>query len=151
MKQDNRYLSDEELFQLIAEVEEEPLLEAPVYLKDKILSQAREEKRLKSVKQKMSARKQLVRYGCKVALASAAAVAILFTTPMNIRVTEEKVEKYSRESILKENAYAKSFRSSDGISSKITDKSNQICDQFERITNLLIGKEELRNEKAEEK
>jgi hypothetical protein len=69
------YLSEEELLHLIALSEEQGLLSAPKSLKADILAQ---EARLQGRKQQN--RRNLISYSLRVALATAACLALLFTT-----------------------------------------------------------------------
>ncbi len=82
------YLTDEELERLIAQVEQEPMLQAPSYLKDEILNSLSEQDekmqqwqaKVKSFNRSQS-RKQLWLYSVKVAVGAAAALVMLWITP----------------------------------------------------------------------
>lgn len=82
------YLTDEELERLIAQVEQEPMLQAPSYLKDEILNSLSEQdekmqqwqEKLKLLNRSQS-RKQLWLYSVKVAVGAAAALVMLWITP----------------------------------------------------------------------
>ena len=85
------YLTDEELEQLIAQVEQEPLLQAPSYLKDEILhSLSEQDEKMKQWQTKAKpysrsqSRKQLWIYSVKVAIGAAAALVMLWITPANL-------------------------------------------------------------------
>ena len=67
------YLSDAQLTELIASVEQHAMLTAPDYLKDTIIQ--------KAAKKEQNRRRELLFYGLKTALATAAAIAMLFFTP----------------------------------------------------------------------
>ncbi len=84
------YLTDEELERLISQVEQEPMLQAPSYLKDEILnslSEQDEEMQQWQAKAKpfncSQSGKQLWLYSVKVAIGAAAALLMLWITPAN--------------------------------------------------------------------
>ena len=83
------YFSDEELDSFIAQIEAEPLKQAPDYLKGMILEKASKMESNKIVPMakphtpmtKAAARRQLFDYGIKVCAGAAAAIAIMFVIP----------------------------------------------------------------------
>lgn len=86
----NEYLSDEELLKLIDEVEENAMLRAPAYLKQKILTeiQGMEEAEQMPARQSIqkyqkNIRRQLLVYELKVAGLVAAAILMLFLLPVS--------------------------------------------------------------------
>lgn len=134
MMRKEEYLSDEELENLIAFVEENEIVPAPFYLKESILEKARKE--VVPVKSKQSAHVQFLSFSFKVALATAAAIAVLFIAPAEIKmvssVSERPVQKVT-------------------ITEKIVGKSNEICEYLNKFTNQIIGKEDYNYEKEKEK
>lgn len=85
------YLTDEELERLIAQMEQEPMLQAPSYLKDEILnSLSQQDEKMKQWQAKAKfydrsqSRKQLWFYSAKVAIGAAAALAMLWILPANL-------------------------------------------------------------------
>lgn len=83
----NEYLSDEELLRLIDEVEENAMLRAPAYLKQRILKEIQSAERMparQSVKKyQTNIRRQLLVYELKVAGLVAAAILMLFLLPVS--------------------------------------------------------------------
>lgn len=97
-----RYLSDEELEAMIAGVEEKELIAPPVYLKDMIMTRARESvsamqdksgepavvpykaKTLIRSEKKAAVNRQLILYSIKIISAAAVAVFCLAAVPMNL-------------------------------------------------------------------
>lgn len=141
MQERKEYFSDEELEKLIAEVEGKDMLEAPVGMKDRIISKAREKKMLGITKEKgISAKAQLFKYQMKVGIATAAALLILFVVPMEIQIV--------RNSTSSTESYTRTYQS---FTSKIVHKSDRLCEKFFDFTNQLVGKEDIRHEKTEKK
>lgn len=83
----NEYLSDEELLRLIDEVEENAMLRAPAYLKQRILKEIQSAEQMparQSVKKyQTNIRRQLLVYELKVAGLVAAAILMLFLLPVS--------------------------------------------------------------------
>lgn len=76
------YFSEEELEAFLNEVEEHDMHEAPFYLKQEIMKQAFLNGNIYEGKlSKMQKRKWII-YNCKVALAGAAAIFLLFSLPI---------------------------------------------------------------------
>lgn len=122
---ENEYLSDDELVQLIQEVEQGNMIPAPFYLKQEILHKVREEEARQAAR---SAKIQFITYSCKVALATAAAVAVLLLAPSQFRnVTGNMYREPAR---------------TEKISKKIEAKSYFVSEGLMKFTNKVIGKEE---------
>lgn len=75
-----KYLSDEELEQLVKDIEEKPLCPAPEYLKPMILNKV--EAYDKSVHNKRSSGMQLFAYSVKIMAAAVAAAVVILTVPV---------------------------------------------------------------------
>lgn len=76
---ERKYLSDEELDQMIKDIEAEPLHPAPEYLKNMILDKAKAYDRSGHM---MSAGTQLLTYSVKIMAAAAAAAIVVLTVPV---------------------------------------------------------------------
>lgn len=124
-------MSEEELLQFIAQVETNEMIEAPFYLKENILSEAKEW-------QRKSVRRQYRAFQLKVCLATAAAVAVIFLIPFELRMTDLTNKT---ESMTKEEYMEKQNRSfSDSV------------DHFvEKIMGQISFKEDIKYEKSEKK
>ena len=122
---ENEYLSDAELMQLIQEVEQGDMIPAPFYLKQEILHKVRKEEARQAAR---SAKIQFITYSCKVALATAAAIAVLLLAPSQFRNTTGNLD---REPVRTEK-----------ISKKIEAKSYFVSESLMKFTNKVIGKEE---------
>lgn len=103
----NEYLSDEELLKLIDEVEENAMLRAPAYLKQRILTEIQEMESAEQMparqsipKYQKNIRRQLLVYELKVAGLVAAAILLLFLFPVSAPkeppiITEEEYSQVS--------------------------------------------------------
>ncbi len=130
----NDYLSDEELMELIADVEEHEMISAPFYLKHEILHRVREEE----VKQiARLTRRQFITFSCKVALATGAAVAVLLLAPSQLRESPEM-------------SYGLLNRT-ETMSKRMEMKSYLISEGIMKFSNMIIGKEDYENETKKEK
>lgn len=130
----NNYMSEDELWKLISEVEENEMVEAPFYMKDRIMSKAREEKILVNEKDmKRSAQVKFLRFSLKVALATAAAIMVLILAPSELRVTSGDSGKGTVQT--------------SHIGNKLTKSSYQLSKGLIRFSNCIIGKEEWSFEK----
>lgn len=131
------YLSEEELMVLIAKVEETEMVPAPFYLKESILEKAKKEsKELVRLESKQSAQIQFLSFSFKVALATAAAIAVLFIAPTEIKLVSNVPERSVQEATFTE---------------KIVGKSNELCEFLNKFTNQIISKEDYKYEKEKEK
>lgn len=131
---EKEYLSDEELMQLINDVEEHEMLQAPFYMKHVILQRVREESVVRSER---SAKIQFLTFSFKVALATAAAVAVLLLAPAQFRempsvATKEQVQ-------------------SETFSKRLESRSNLVSEGLLNFANKVIGKEEYKYETEKEK
>lgn len=131
---EKEYLSDEELMQLINDVEEHEMLQAPFYMKHVILQRVREESVVRSER---SAKIQFLTFSFKVALATAAAVAVLLLAPAQFRempsvATKEQVQ-------------------SETFSKRLESRSNLVSEGLLNFSNKVIGKEEYKYETEKEK
>lgn len=134
-KEEFSYLSDEELEALIQEVEAKELISAPALLKEKILFQAAVEESKKERKKKRSKQTRLFAYTAKVALATAAALIILFSVPDEVELAQ------------------KTLNTKPGVMREFTQKINQKSSNFISILNKYsfdsCKKEEQVNDKKE--
>ena len=131
---ENEYLSDEELMQLIAEVEEHDMIEAPFYMKHEILQRVRQES---VVQRAHSAKIQFLTFSFKVALATAAAVAVLLLAPAQFREMPSVADKEQAQS--------------ETLSKKLENRSNLVSEGLLNFSNKVIGKEEYKYETEKEK
>ena len=131
---ENEYLSDEELMQLIAEVEEHDMIEAPFYMKHEILQRVRQES---VVQRAHSAKIQFLTFSFKVALATAAAVAILLLAPAQFREMLSGADKEQAQS--------------ETLSKKLENSSYLVSEGLLNFSNKVIGKEEYKYETEKEK
>lgn len=134
----NDYFDEEELMKFISEVEEHSMVEAPFYMKEKILDRVREESRQtdKSVKNR-SSRIELFQFSLKVACVTAAAIAVLLFTPSELPVPTWKLD-------------ISSVQTND-FSNQLKKSSYRFSNLLTRFSNQVIGKEELKNEKEKKK
>lgn len=138
MKQE--YFSDDELEKFLQDVEENEMHRAPFYLKREIMEQAFPEQKLRSTvdKKKIMSRAQRqkwIMYNCKVVLAAAAAILVLFLLPTG------------------ENGILGG--EDDGNMSQVTNsigsKSEQLCDVLSNISDkLIINHSNFQNKESEE-
>lgn len=138
MKQE--YFSDDELEMFLEDVEQNEMHMAPFYLKREIMEQAFPEQKLRNVvdkKKTMSRaqRQKWIMYNCKVVLAAAAAIVVLFLLP-----TGENGSLWGEE---------------DGNMSQVTNsigsKSEQLCDVLSTISDkLIINDSNFQNKESEE-
>ena len=131
---ENGYLSDEELMQLIADVEEHEMIQAPFYLKHEILQRVRQESVVRSAH---SAKIQFLTFSLKVALATAAAVAVLLLAPAQFREMPSVADKEQIQS--------------ETLSKKLENRSYLVSEGLLNFSNKVIGKEEYKYETAKEK
>ncbi|HAU84640.1 MAG TPA: hypothetical protein DCW90_03765 [Lachnospiraceae bacterium] len=131
---EKEYLNDEELMQLIRDVEEHEMIQAPFYMKHEILQRVRKENVVRSAH---SAKIQFLTFSFKVALATAAAVAVLLLAPAQFR---EMPSVASKEQI-----------QSETFSKKLENRSNLISKGLLDFSNKVIGKEEYKYETEKEK
>lgn len=129
MKRNEEMMSDEELLQFIADVEENDMVEAPSYLKEQIIFESQNW-------QRKNARKQYRAFEFKVCLATAAAIAVIFLIPTEIRMAEpvKKPIPMTKEEYLEK-------------------QNNSFASNVDRLVDKVIGqfslKEDNRNEKRE--
>ncbi len=138
MKQE--YFSDNELETFLEDVEQNEMHMAPFYLKREIMEQAFPEQKLRNAvdkKKTMSRaqRQKWIIYNCKVVLAAAAAIVVLFLLP-----TGENGSLWGEE---------------DGNMSQVTNsigsKSEQLCDVLSTISDkLIINDSNFQNKESEE-
>ena len=128
------YLSDEELMQLIADVEEHEMIQAPFYLKHEILQRVRQESVVRSAH---SAKIQFLTFSLKVALATAAAVAVLLLAPAQFREMPSVADKEQIQS--------------ETLSKKLENRSYLVSEGLLNFSNKVIGKEEYKYETEKEK
>lgn len=138
MKQE--YFSDDELEMFLEDVEQNEMHMAPFYLKREIMEQAFPEQKLRNAvdkKKTMSRaqRQKWIVYNCKVVLAAAAAIVVLFLLP-----TGENGSLWGEE---------------DGNMSQVTNsigsKSEQLCDVLSTISDkLIINDSNFQNKESEE-
>lgn len=138
MKQE--YFSDDELETFLEDVEQNEMHMAPFYLKQEIMEQAFSEQKLRNAvdkKKTMSRaqRQKWIMYNCKVVLAAAAAIVILFLLP-----TGENGSLWGED---------------DGNMSQVTNsigsKSEQLCDVLSNISDkLIINDSNFQNKESEE-
>lgn len=138
MKQE--YFSDDELEMFLEDVEQNEMHMAPFYLKREIMEQAFPEQKLRNAvdkKKTMSRaqRQKWIMYNCKVVLAAAAAIVVLFLLP-----TGENGSLWGEE---------------DGNMSQVTNsigsKSEQLCDVLSTISDkLIINDSNFQNKESEE-
>ena len=108
------YFSDEELDSFIAQIEAEPLRQAPDYLKGMILDKASKMEANKIVPMasakahtpmtRAAARRQLFDYGIKVCAGAAAAIAIMFVLPTVNNVEQGAQQQNVMEQMLPQQA-----------------------------------------------
>ena len=120
--------------QLIRDVEEHEMIQAPFYMKHEILQRVRKENVVRSAH---SAKIQFLTFSFKVALATAAAVAVLLLAPAQFR---EMPSVASKEQI-----------QSETFSKKLENRSNLISKGLLDFSNKVIGKEEYKYETEKEK
>ena len=130
---DGNYLSEEELEKLIAEVETNSMLHAPHNLKDEILQAAEQEQSDLSVKKEIvkkrpaayqkSRRRAFFLYVLEVEAVSAAAIAMLFLTPVRNADswTSQKVQDPTS-----------------SVMYQINEKSNAFCSHLYDFSNRMI-------------
>ena len=137
MKQMERSFSEEELLNLIEEVEQEGLLQAPACLENRILNQARwmKEDQLKQ-KRKQWKRRNMQFYG-GVYLAMAVSLAIIFLAPSTLSFEQNFSSHLSGHN--------------ERFVKAINDKSNKVSVYLSEWTNKLFSKEEFDFEEKEEK
>lgn len=110
MKQKEGYFKDDELEALIAKVEADGILPAPVYLKERIIKSI-------SVHKKRSANIILTLYSVKIAAAAAAALFLLIALPMGRQPQQNTGDKFT---------------------SLMNEKSNELCQTLNSFSNWLI-------------
>lgn len=132
----NEYLSEDELLELIAHVEENEMIQAPFYLKQEILQRVEEESLDKTKNsQKKSANIQFLTFSLKVALATAASIAVLFLVPAESESS---------------NMPTQIEQESETFSKKLLNKSYQISGGLGRVTNRIVNKEDWKYDKEKE-
>lgn len=160
------YPKDDELEQLIAAVERNGMLKAPVYLKQEILTQtkARQARPSESAEKtalsdgnafhpgtgnpKASARIKLFIYGAKVIAATAAAVFVLLTMPAGWNRNAVLPDYSERERQIEEDMARDRKRAFSSVEPDkeeknslaifMNEKSNELCDRLYEFSNLLI-------------
>lgn len=137
MKQMDYSFSEEELMNLIEEVEQEGLLQAPTCLEYRILNQARwmKEEQLKQ-KRKQWKRRNMQFYG-GVYMAMAVSLAIIFLAPSTLSFEQNFSSRLSI--------------SNEKFVKAISDKSAKVSVCLSEWTNQLFSKEEFEVEEKEEK
>ena len=123
MKQE--YFSEDELEKFLDVLEENEMHEAPFYLKQQIMQKALKSQRgdLDNQKRIMSTvqKREWIIYNCKITLAAAAAILVLFLFPVGGNGTVQ--EEY--------NGMSK-------ISNTIGEKSESICNVFSQISDKMM-------------
>lgn len=160
------YPKDDELEQLIAAVERNGMLTAPVYLKQEILTQAKAfqtgPSEAPSIKvlldgnasvprtgnPKASARIKLFIYGAKMIAAAAAAVFVLLTMPVGWNRNAVLPDYSERERQIEEDMARDRKRAFSSVEPDteeknslaifMNEKSNELCDRLYEFSNLLI-------------
>lgn len=137
MKQMDYSFSEEELMNLIEEVEQEGLLQAPTCLEYRILNQAKwmKEEQLKQ-KRKQWKRRNMQFYG-GVYMAMAVSLAIIFLAPSTLSFEQNFSSRLSI--------------SNEKFVKAISDKSAKVSVCLSEWTNQLFSKEEFEVEEKEEK
>ena len=137
MKQMDYSFSEEELMNLIEEVEQEGLLQAPTCLEYRILNQAKwmKEEQLKQ-KRKQWKRRNMQFYG-GVYMAMAVSLAIIFLAPSTLSFEQNFSSRLSI--------------SNEKFVKAISDKSAKVSVCLSEWTNQLFSKEEFQVEEKEEK
>lgn len=134
------YFSDDELEKFLEHVEENEMHRAPFYLKREIMEQAFPEQKplytddKKKIMNRVQKRKWIM-YNCKVVLAAAAAILVLFLLPTgeNGMLRAEGVGDMSR------------------LTNSIGSKSEQLCDVLSNISDkLIINDNNFQNKEREE-
>ncbi len=145
MREEDKYLSEQELERIIAEAEREMLV-APDYLEQMILKETKkyELRAQKSITQTGNSRFfQLFSYSLKTVVAAAAALAFVFTIPF----MEDRMEASFREgkeiSVQREISEKRDMERPDARS--LNEKTSDFCTRlFERTNELLFQREEKR-------
>lgn len=138
MKQE--YFSDDELEKFLEDVEENEMHRAPFYLKREIMEQAFPEQKSRNTVDKKKImnriqRRKWIMYNCKVVLAAAAAIVVLFLLPTgeNGRLQGNNNGNMSQ------------------ITNSIGSKSEQLCDVLSNISDkLIINDSNFQNKESEE-
>lgn len=135
MRENNEYLSEEELQRLIAETEEQLPYRAPDYLEQMILQRAKPVTASKS--------RQLISYSLKIAVAAAAAITLIFTIPVT---QENDYEAYRKQVEAEQQKRAEEREKARGEKSRmqnVNDKANELCRLLtDKTSELLFQKEE---------
>lgn len=131
------YLSEEELMQLIKSAEQNPVCKAPDYLKGQILRTAAKENASQTMISSISKRQQLFIFSAKVAAAAAAAVALLIIMP-----EASQLEQYSQNIALSSPAAVKPKEAS--LLRQLNEKTNQFCFYLSDAANSIFIKEDLK-------
>lgn len=153
MKEEYRYLSEEELDSLIADVEKDGMVKAPVYLKQEILKKAVSDGKGKALssEKKTAARIQLFVYSAKIIAAAAAAVYCLILMPTSLNrstvspehsIREQRIERDMAE-YEKENGGETEgeVREKKSLTIFVNEKSNEWCEKVNEFSNFLIMEE----------
>lgn len=134
MGRERRYMTDEELEALIAEVEDHEMLAPPAYLKELIMEEA--ENFIKSTRKKRidkkTAKIQFIIYSAKIIGAAAVALFCLTMVPLDLggkmpeagnqwreRIIEEDMECYQKESERMRNELEEGANGFDGFWKKV--------------------------------
>lgn len=138
MKQE--YFSEDELETFLEDLEQNEMHMAPFYLKREIMEQAFPEQKLHNAvgKKKIMSRVQKqkwIMYNCKVVLAAAAAIVVLFLLPTG----ENGILRGEEDGNMSQ------------VTSSIGSKSEQLCDVLSNISDkLIINESNFQNKESEE-
>lgn len=131
------YLSDEELSSLIQETENEPLINAPDYLKENILNRAAE---ISSVSKSSASKKRTFYiFSTKIVAGAAAAIALLFTIP---QTSAPMLSTVSSEADEKENSVSLAERT-DSMLFKLNLSADKFCTALSDASNFLVSNDRI--------
>lgn len=131
------YLSDEELSSLIQETENEPLINAPDYLKENILNRAAE---ISSVSKSSASKKQTFYiFSTKIVAGAAAAIALLFTIPQS---SAPMLSTVSSEADEKEDSVSLTERT-DSMLFKLNLSADKFCAALSDVSNFLVSNDRI--------
>lgn len=137
MKQ--QYFSEDELGSFLEELEEDGIHEAPFYLKREIMKQAFPElqQHISSEKRRLSRaqKRKWIIYNCKIALAAAAAIVLMFLMPTEntSMMQSEEVDAMTH------------------VTNSIGNSSERLCNILSNISDrMIIGDKEFQNREREE-
>lgn len=130
---DQPYLSDEELMELIGSVENAPLHTAPPYLKRRIQKQAAQAHTANTVMAAIPKKHELFYFGAKVVAAAAAAIALLIVMP-----SVQEMEQIQAQTISMDSTYEEK----ESVFRRINDKTNYLFRLVTKKADEIFFKEE---------